>query len=447
MMRRKFTVVTQLHEENNQDIIEYVDNSLADYGKAKRETFYTIMSAKKFNKSKHNTYLQNKYGITKRTANSIISDVQGTYNALKELKEYELKQIGQKIRHLEDTVLPKLIRQRNHNSLILDVHPNKEEIVIKQQNLRKKIAAKKNKLNKLYQQKANLEYQLDTGRFKICFGTKKLLKQNYAVFVKRRDSQMSFVGSKDETAGNQTLQLSYNKQNNQFTVKLRKDFGGFKQANRYQKYAYGKCYYNHHKDKIIETLTKCNAPLSYKIIKKNDRFYLHCTFEYVCDDMLINTRVENGTIGLDFNKGFITAAETNCYGHMVHTMCYPYHFKSGNVTENDLYETANRIVKQAFDAEKCIVIEDLNFKQTKAKTETKQGKKYNDMLHSLAYKKFVHIIESVTYRNNVRLIKVNPAWTSYIAKHKYCNGMKLNIHTGASYVIARKGQGYTDKIA
>lgn len=90
MQKRKFTIVTQLHEKNNHNIIEYVESSRSEYAKAVRETFYTIKYSG-FNKSKYNTYLQHKYGIVKRTANSIISDAQRHFNALKELKEYEKK--------------------------------------------------------------------------------------------------------------------------------------------------------------------------------------------------------------------------------------------------------------------------------------------------------------------------------------------------------------------
>lgn len=68
------------------------------------------------------------------------------------------------------------------------------------------------------------------------------------------------------------------------------------------------------------------------------------------------------------------------------------------------------------------------------------------MIHSLAYRQFSDIIESVTYRNKVNLIKVNPAWTSWLAKRLYCSTMKLNSHVGASFVIARRGQGYKDTL-
>ena len=76
----------------------------------------------------------------------------------------------------------------------------------------------------------------------------------------------------------------------------------------------------------------------------------------------------------------------------------------------------------------------------------KDFKIYNEMLSSLAYAKFSKIIESKCAKNRIFLKKVNPAWTSYIAKKKYCGIKKLNIHSGASYVIARRGQGLKDKV-
>ena len=104
MFKRKFTVVAQLHEKNNQEIIDYIDNSRGVYAQALRETFYVIKNSEEFDKSKYNSELQIKYGILKRTANSIIADAQGRLNALKELKVYEQKQLESKIQALEETI-------------------------------------------------------------------------------------------------------------------------------------------------------------------------------------------------------------------------------------------------------------------------------------------------------------------------------------------------------
>ena len=437
MQKRKFTVVTQLHEENNHELIEYIESSRSEYAKVVRETFYTIKH-NNLNKSQHSTYLQNKYDILKRTAGSIISDAQGRYNALKELKKYERKQLEIKITHLETEVIPKLVELRDNNSAKL--RNGKTISLIKQRNLRRKIIAKKAKLNRMKQKLDNLSYQSESGRLKLCFGTKKLLKQDYNHFIAQRDSQMSFVGAKEEKACNQTLQLEYNRKDNQFRVKLRKDFGGYKSAS--DKYAYGKVYLNNHKKHLISILKSKISPLSYKIINRNGRYYLYCTFEIGVSDFI--TRSEHGTIGLDFNKGFVTLAETNKYGHLVRTQNLPYHFKSGDKTKTDLQGVANHVVKLSLQTGKDVCIEDLDFKMKKSKTESKQSKKYNEMLHSLAYRQFSDVVESVTYRNRVNIIKVDPAWTSWLAKQKYCPDMKLNVHVGASYVIARRGQGYKD---
>lgn len=311
MQKRKFTVVTQLHEKNNCDIIEYIESSRSDYARARRETFYAIKHGG-FNKSQYNTYLQQKYGIVKRTANSIIFDAQGRFNIVKGLKEYERKQLERKISYLEGTVIPKLVEQRNHNSTVLR---NGGFIsLVKQRNLRLKIVAKK----------ARLKIQVD----------------NSAVI----------------------------------------------------------------------------------------------------------TRSNGGTIGLDFNKGFVTLSETNKYGHLIQTQILTYRFKSGDKTKTDLQHIANHVTKVACRTSKDVCIEDLDFKTKKSETETKQDKKYNEMIHSLTYRQFSDVIESATYQNKVNLIKVNPAWTSWLAERIYCPTMKLNTHVGASYVIARRGQGYKDTV-
>ena len=442
MKSRKFTVVAQLHEQQNQDLIEYVDSCFATYGKAKRETFHVLKRHADFNKSTFNTHLQTKYNILKRTANSIISDAQGTLNALIELKKYEKSQLERKISSLEK-LIGKLEMKVADNKTLLRLN-DKSVSLVTHRNLKRKLVSKKNRLNNKKQRLKNLQYQIEHGIYKLCFGTKYLFKRDYNEFIARRDSQLSFVGTKTEKAGNQVLQLSYNHQNNQFDIQLRKDIGGFKDQRG--SYVNGKIHFNHHKQELISILANRNSPLSYKIIKKNGRYYLYCTFEIQRDESSFVTRSSNGVIGLDFNKGFVTVTETNQYGHMIDTDLIRYRFKNGNATQTDLELIANKVKERALAKGKDIVIENLKVKDTKAKTVSKRGNKYNNMLHSLAYRKFTNIIENVCYRNCIWLRKVNPAWTSWIAQQKYCPKMKLNIHTGASFVIARRGQGYTDKV-
>lgn len=424
MFKRKFEAVAQLHENNNADLIEYFEDSRTFYSQLVRKTFYAIKNNKNLDKSHYNSDLQSEYGILTRTANSIIFDAQGRLNALKATKEWEKQQAERKIKALEDK--------------ILTLNPKK----IGNWKVRRQLVAKKAKLNKLHQLIKNLDYQIETGRYKLTFGTKKLLQTNYSAFIDHRDEQMSFIGNKNEKSGNQLLQLTY--KNGQFDIRLRKDFGGYKNSD--DKYIYGRVHFNYGKKIIKAILKNGNSPLSFQIIKKNNRYYLYCSFEIQAELEQFQTNSENGTIGLDFNKGFVTLAETNKYGHLVQTQFLPYRFKAGNKTRNDLERIANHVKVIAVKTRKNICIENLNFNATKAKIESKINKKYNEMLSSLAYREFVNTIERVTYKSLVYVTMVNPAWTSWLAKQLYCEPMKLNGHVGAAYVIARNGQGFKDSV-
>lgn len=57
MRKRKYTVIAQLHEQNNKELIEYVEVARHAYAQAVRETFYVIKNSEEFNKSSFNTYL------------------------------------------------------------------------------------------------------------------------------------------------------------------------------------------------------------------------------------------------------------------------------------------------------------------------------------------------------------------------------------------------------
>ena len=442
MHKRKFTAVTQLHLKNNKELIEYLESSRSAYASAYRETFHAFKNSQKFNKSSHNSFLQNKYGITKRTANSIILGATSRYNTLKGLKKYELKQVKRKLSYLVGTVIPALESKKKEfqDKLVNGVSVN----LVQYRNLKLKLFSKKVKANRLRQCVENLEWQISTGKFRICFGSKRLLKKNYSRFREQRDNQLSYLGYKDEKTGNQMLQLCFDRKINQFYLKLRKDFGGYK--NIHGSYVYGKVYFNHHKKEILNILSTGSSPLSYRFVRRCGRWYLYCTFEIIVEDHQFVTTDSYGTIGLDFNKGFITLSETNKYGHLVSTGFFPYRFKRGNSTKTDLEFIVNKVVSYATKTGKDVCIEGLDFSKTKSEVESGRGKKYNEMLHSFAYSTFVQLVENIAFRNLVYIKKVSPAWTSWIAKQKYCRPMKLNIHTGASYVIARRGQGFVDTV-
>ena len=448
MLKRKYTTVTQLHEVNNKDIIEYFENASVYFCKLQKKAFHIFKNKNvKGNKIDYNSLLKKfmaDYKISRRTANSILKDVQGRIKALAELKKYEVSLKEQKIKSLKEEI-------EKLDSRISEFQ-EKMKIKIKVShlkywNLKKSRAFKKMKLNKFQIRLEQLKWQMEAGNYKLCFGTKNLLKSNKTEFLLQRDSQMSYIGSQDETGRNQMFQLNYNNRNNQFEIKIRKDFG----LDMEEKYVFGKCYFNNHKNKLIEALENKNStPLTYSIIRKSGRYYLHCTFEYKIEDKSsFLTRKNYGTVGVDFNKGFLTVSETDRNGNLIKTEILKYRFGQGNKTQSDLENCISKILKRALETGKDVCFEDLNFKDKKSKTtkgKNDKGRKYNNMLHSLAYSLYDKLMTNMAFRNKIGTIKVNPAWTSWIAKNKFCERMKLNIHVGAAFVIARRGLGIKDTV-
>ena len=430
----KYTTETRLYIKNNKDIIDYFDEVINQYSYIFRKVYYIIRNNPKLKISSLNTELQNEYSISKRTAASIIKTVQGIISSIKELKKTEIKQKQYKLKKISkklEKLIPKLL------DLKLKAKENNIEDLIKYRNFKTKVAFMKIRKDKLVNKIKSLNHQLETNKFKITFGTKKLFRRNLEEFLNKRDNQIVFIGSKYETACNQTFQLRYISKINQFIIKMRKDFK-YKNEKGEERYAYGKCFFNNHSKLLREILKSKDSPLTYRIIKRNNEY-----------KNTILTRKDYGTIGIDFNKGFVTISQTNKYGHLVKTDKMTYRFGSGNRTENDILLIINKLTELAVNTGKDIVAEDLNFLKTKSgtmKENSEKGKQYNKTLHSLAYRMFLNRTEQICNRKNVGLIKVNPAWTSWIAKNKFCDKMKLNIHIGASFVIARRGMNIKDVV-
>ena len=440
----KYTTETRLYTKNNKDIVDYFDEIKGQYSHILRKVYYIIRNNPKLKINLLNTELQNKYDISRRTANSIIKTVQGKINSIRELKKAEVKQSQYRLERISkklEKLIPMLL------DLKLKAKENNIKDLTKYKNLKTKVAFLKIRKDKLVNKIKSLNYQLETNKFKITFGTKKLLKQNLEEFLNKRDNQMVFVGSKEETSCNSTFQLKYVPKINQFVMKVRKDFK-YKDAKGEERYIYGKCFFNNHKKLLKEILRFQSSPLTYRIIQRNNKYYLQCTFEINNCNLSLTDNTQ-GVIGIDFNKGFVAISQTNKYGHLVSIDKMTYRFGSGNKTKNDLLLIINKLAELALKTGKDLVAEDLNFLKTKSKAikaESKKGKKYNKMTHSLAYRIFLDKAEQICNKRNVGLIKANPAWTSWIAENKFCDKMKLNIHTGAAFVIARRGMNIKDVV-
>ena len=429
-MEKQFTIETRL--ELQEDAVKYLTEYVVFYNEISRKLWQIVRLSnfkELYTRSEFNTYACNKYNILKRTANSIYSDLAGKKKSLLELKKTELS--NKKIRY------KKFFNKKN-------------ELI--------------NKINNLKQDVENLEKDIRNKNIKISFGSKKLFNAQYNLeangfrthtkwknnYHKKRDKNIYYLGSKDETLGNQLAQLDYDITTSKFTLKLRKE----KQYSSESKYLnISNIDFKYMKDELINIINdhKSNQtllPLSYRIYRVKNKWYLQVIITTIVENYV--TRKEYGVIGLDFNNGFISFSETNESGNLIKALNYPLKYHGcGNKALNEMLNTINNIVTYARSVGKDISIEDLKFDSKKAnsiKSNQKNEKKYNKMIHTLDYSRYIFRLENKCHKMQVSLNKVNPYNTSLIGYEKYAKNRKMTIHQAASFVIARRHQGFIDKI-
>ena len=443
-----FTYTTKIKNKNyNQSLCKYISDWTIIFNKIQRKVWQQIKAEYKETgeiKGKFVTVLYaDEIELTRRAKDSIFLNMVGRFQTIKGLKNYELENINRKIERIEEDIVEikdrmKELKYKQEEDIFELADKEKEEL----KNTKHKLYWKLNKRNKLHQRRNNLDKEIKEGNFKLCFGTKHLLKTDYNKYVKQRDSELFFVGRAGETSCNNNFQLVYNPKKNNFRIKLRKEIGL-----EDSKYEYGEVYFNQKRTKQIrEILKNKSSALTYRIKIKNDEIYLQLMFtlKHTAEDCL--TRSSNGVFGIDFNKGFISVTETDKQGNMIQTYNLDYRFGSGNKTKNDLEIVIGKVVREALNKGKDVVVEKLNFKIKKSELISKKNKKYNEMLSSLPYSIYGSIVKSKCAKNKVYLHQVNPAWTSYIGNIKYATLRKMNIHTSASFVIARRGMKLTDSV-
>lgn len=449
-MSNVFTITTELklNKEYNQLADKYISDYIELFNKIQRLTFhriknYYIKNGKITQEDKNIIYAQLKeeFNLTTRAIDAIMSNMLGRYEAIKELKKFEQKSLERKISTLEKE-LTRLKDERTLQRINLN-NNSKNFNFVKYKNLKIKIYWKENRLNTKKQKLKNLKNEIESGKYKVCFGTKKLLQKDYKEFVKKRDSEIYFLGRAGEKSCNNNFQVEYSSKTNQFYFRIRKEIDLDN-----DKFVYGQFNFNNknYTNLLKNLLRTKESALTYRIKIKENKVLLQIIYNFEHNKDLCVTRNSCGVIGVDFNKGFVSVSETDKYGNLINTFNIDYQYSKGNQTTNDFQYIATRLKDYCLNVGKDLVIEKLNFTKKKDNLISKRGKKYNEMLSSLAYSKFDSIITSKCAKNRIFLHKVNPAWTSWIAKQKYCPKMKLNIHSGASYVIARRGMLLKDKI-
>ena len=435
------TFSTVLEEDNAKEIIEYFEETAGNYGFLKRCTLHILRNCPEISRNDLNKLLQEKFSITTRTATSAIYETE-------EIISSALALIPLNIEKLEARIEGKMKLIEKKRKEMTKIHASRKTNTKRLGKLKMHIYNIHNSINRIRQKIENLEKQLNEKKPNICMGTKKLARNDMKAFKRHRDSQINYIGRACEKQGNANFQLQYVKKGNFFSMKARRDFGKWKEDRSLERFAYGKCHFKYGSRQLRDAMRDNASPVTVSVIRRDGRYYLFVTVAVSYESSTIVTRKEHGVIGIDFNKGFINICETDEKGNVVNIEKMRYPFGKAGITDAGLSDVISRACDKAADIGKSIVAEDLSFERKKrkaGKAVTPTEKEKMRMLHSLPYSKYSQILENLTFNRKIELIKVNPAYTSRTAEQKFCSQMKLNIHDGAAFVIARKGMGIKDK--
>ena len=416
----EITLVTNclLYEDKNKQLYNYFNDITPLFAFLVRRTIHHLNhDLNGEDLTNYRTRLKQEYGLTNRFAKAVVTTAKNTLKLSNAAGDYLHSTYATKIKKVNAKIIKTKATLNN---------PKTKKNKIK--NLKIKLFWLQIKKNRL------IQLQNNGTKPMLTFGTKKLLNNNKELFLKKRDNQIVYIGDKNEHLGNQQFKLFYNKSRNKFTYKVRIEDMYIKNS----KYIHGEFIIkdNVAKREILKTLKSPKSnPLSFRIIKRNEVLYLQIMYRINSEN---KTRNSNGVIGVDFNKGFIAISEIDQYGKLLNLDRIDYiHKGNAGVTKNSMHHLIKDLVDLASLSGKDIVIEDLK-SLNKNKKEKTERKHYNRMINTLKFGKFRKFLEIRCDKLGVGLSRVQPNNTSKIANNKYCYDMKLNIHSGASYVIARR---------
>ncbi len=307
----------------------------------------------------------------------------------------------------------------------------------------------------------------------ICFGSRKLFKQQFHLETtefgagdaghaawKRawRDSrshQFFLVGSGDETAGNQSCKASVvhapptteiaARPTLTLAIKMPAALIA-KEAPKFLKIE--GVHFEYGNEQVLQALANGTA-LTYRFHSDNHSAVGWRVFVSTdtIDTKLTTLQANLGTLGVDFNADHLAVAKTDRFGNAVQFWHFdlPFTSKASGQRDAILSDALDKVFALAKEHKCPVAMEDLDF-SAKKKELTKLGMKHARMLSGLAYASYKQLSLAKASRLGVELIFVDPAYTSVAGSVKYAVRLGRTVHQAAAGVIARRAQGYSEKL-
>ena len=258
----------------------------------------------------------------------------------------------------------------------------------------------------------------------ITFGSKdnqRLLSKGKITIEQWRELRNNFIfglGESDVSCGNNTIKVFSQTKIQVEVLNLEKIVLDCKLRNKH---------YNKIKDETKRTA---------RLIRKNGKFYLQSIVDCSKEINQIKSKVdaldesERNYCGIDLNDGFFSVYSPSVWQNYT----YDEQFKQYNSHQRE--QNLCQLIKQMFadmknDNIHVIRIEDLDFMKLKHKDRSKV---MNKMIHELPYGIFRKLIEVESFKHQMAVELINPAYTSQKAIQ-----LGLDRHLGAAKIIAEGG--------
>lgn len=320
---------------------------------------------------------------------------------------------------------------------------------------------KRRRLAALEQRQQALQADTAAGRLRLCFGSRKLFRQQFALETNghgshqdwlrtwraSRSNQFLVLGSKDETAGCQGCVGTVGPEGT-ITLRLRLP-NALRDEGKYLvipdlRFGYGHAAVVAAIGRNLSANKQDHQAISWRFVRDHKGWRLLATISVQGGERITIEGI--GVVAVDLNEDHLAVADLDRFGNPAAS------FRIACVTRGKTHhqaaaaigEAVSQVVTYACLRQKPIVAERLDFKDKRAELE-RRGARYARMLSGFAYAAFHAVLAARAYDAGVTLHRVHPAFTSVIGAYKFADRYGLSRHQAAALSLGRRAMQLAER--
>ena len=308
-----------------------------------------------------------------------------------------------------------------------------------------------------------IKSQIDSGQPSVCFGSRKLFKQQNTIYTDRHDEWlkeyrsrrshgMTIPGRKGIIQGNCVVRydadakvLSYDSMT-RIPIKTKSPKTKKKSVLRAVACEIKGVEFPYGQDFVDNAMNdESRQAVAWRFELAGNRILVKCMVSVEQELPRKNEYYIDGCISFDTNVDHLAMTELDRHGNLIHHEVIRFDItgKTNEQREQILSNSLEKIFKYA--GQKCKPIAMENLKDIKNESMYK-NEGLNRKLSEFAYTKITQLAESKSYKYGIGLYKVAPAFTSQIGKIKYMRRYGISIHVAAAMVIGRRAMGFKERL-